>query len=89
MLYETRRGHRRLFLPGDDWHPDRKDAKTHPEPEALPEEYRDLIVWYQRFGKSRGGSTDDPILALRGLGREIWQGVDPDEYVSDLRKGWE
>ena len=25
------------------------------------------------------------ILALHGLGREIWQGVDPKEYVRGLR----
>jgi len=31
----------------------------------------------------------DPILALSGLGKEIWKGVDPDEYVRELRKGWE
>ena len=26
------------------------------------------------------------ILELHGLGREIWHGVDPKEYVRDLRK---
>jgi bifunctional DNA-binding transcriptional regulator/antitoxin component of YhaV-PrlF toxin-antitoxin module len=30
----------------------------------------------------------DPILSLTGLGREIWEGVDPDEYVRNLREGW-
>ena len=32
---------------------------------------------------------EDPILALRGLGKEIWADEDPDEYVRRLRKGWE
>jgi AbrB family looped-hinge helix DNA binding protein len=26
---------------------------------------------------------------LRGLGREIWQGVDPVEYVRELRREWD
>ncbi len=28
------------------------------------------------------------LTSLRGLGREIWRGVDPDRYVSDLRDEW-
>jgi len=33
--------------------------------------------------------VDDPIRALIGLGKEIWEGVDPDEYIRELREGWE
>lgn len=29
------------------------------------------------------------ILELEGLGAEIWQGVDPQQYVDDLRKEWD
>ena len=29
------------------------------------------------------------ILELHGLGKEIWQGVDPNEYVKKLRDEWE
>ncbi len=29
------------------------------------------------------------ILELHGLGKEIWQGVDPKEYVNKLRDDWE
>ena len=29
------------------------------------------------------------ILELHGLGKEIWQGVDPKEYVRKLRDEWE
>ena len=36
--------------------------------------------------------TDDgqphSILELHGLGKEIWQGVDPKDYVSKLRDEW-
>ena len=29
------------------------------------------------------------ILELRGLGREIWAGVDPDRYVDEERSSWQ
>ena len=29
------------------------------------------------------------ILELRGLGKEIWHGVDAQQYVDDLRKEWD
>ncbi|MFH0983565.1 MAG: hypothetical protein V2A79_18780 [Planctomycetota bacterium] len=33
--------------------------------------------------------TGDAILALAGLGREVWAGVDPVEYQRREREGWE
>ena len=30
----------------------------------------------------------DPIEELRGLGREIWEGVDAQDYVNGERDGW-
>ncbi|MGB7210977.1 MAG: hypothetical protein WBD27_20150 [Pyrinomonadaceae bacterium] len=29
------------------------------------------------------------IMELHGLGAEIWEGIDPDEYVNQLRNEWE
>ena len=29
------------------------------------------------------------ILELRGLGKEIWEGIDPVEYVKQERDSWE
>jgi hypothetical protein len=29
------------------------------------------------------------ILELRALGKEVWERVDPKEYVSDLRDEWD
>jgi hypothetical protein len=34
-------------------------------------------------------SVTSPVDALEGLGREVWRGVDPDDYVKELRQGWE
>ncbi len=28
------------------------------------------------------------ILELRGLGKEVWAGVDPDQYVHEERLSW-
>ena len=30
----------------------------------------------------------DPVLALRGVGRELWANEEADAYVSRLREGW-
>lgn len=30
----------------------------------------------------------DPVEQLRGLGREIWEGIDAQEYVDRLRDEW-
>jgi len=29
------------------------------------------------------------ILELAGLGKEIWEGIDPQEYVNQLRDEWD
>ena len=34
-------------------------------------------------------SVTSPVDALEGLGREVWRGVDADNYVKELRQGWE
>jgi hypothetical protein len=36
---------------------------------------------------SRAAERD--IMELRGLGKEIWQGVDAQEYVNRLRDEWD
>ncbi len=38
--------------------------------------------------KARAAYRGDPILSLRGLGKEIWQDEDADAYVKRLREGW-
>jgi len=34
-------------------------------------------------------APDRPSDRLRGLGKELWGGVDPVEYVRDLRRQWD
>ena len=108
MLFATGRSTRRLLLPGDDVHPDRK-GKVFPEAGELPEQYLSLLEWAKaRYESSRGGNVNSPgvsvlqsqepkaagrwlesLFELEGLGKEHWKNVDPDEYVRQLREGWE
>jgi hypothetical protein len=41
-----------------------------------------------RKRKTRANRRADSILALRGLGKDTWAGVDADAYVTRLREGW-
>ncbi|MBN1268800.1 MAG: hypothetical protein JXB04_04375 [Kiritimatiellae bacterium] len=38
--------------------------------------------------EQKPGAVKEPMDRLAGLGREVWDGVDPDDYVRDAR-GWE
>lgn len=90
MLFETSKGRRRLFKPGDPCHPDRSSGKEIPRDDQIPETYRELVDWYRDEYIGEGGSReDDPILSLRGLGQHVWASEGADEYVDRLRQGWE
>jgi hypothetical protein len=92
MYYRTPTGRYRLFRPGDDFHPSRA-GKTKPERDEVPEQYQELLDWYEK-SYCAGSANDramgeDPILAMRGVGQEIWAGVNPDAYVESLRANWD
>ena len=92
MLFETARGRRRLFRPGDPCHPRRHSGKEVPCDDEIPPAYRELVDWYRNEyagGNGDGGGREaDPILSLRGLGKAIRADEDPDAYVERLREGW-
>jgi len=80
----------RLFRPGDQTHPSRK-GKMKPTREQLPDRYHYLLDWYEAEYCTKGPimrEDDDPILKMRGLGKEIWASTDADEYVRGLRSNW-
>jgi len=92
MFYRTAGGEYRLFRPDDDFHPSRT-GKMMPERAELPEQFHYLLDWYERSYCGNRASRaaqgeDDPFLKMRGVGREIWAGIDPDEFVDDLRNAW-
>ena len=91
MLYETAPGRRRLFRNGDVYDPAREGAKTVPAKEDIPSEYANLLDWYRDWnqGSVEDRIKNDPLLALRGSGKELWADEHADEYVRRLREGWE
>jgi hypothetical protein len=36
-----------------------------------------------------GKDKDDPVLQMRGVGKEIWADIGSDAFVNSLRTGWE
>jgi hypothetical protein len=85
MLYAIGKGDRRLFRDGDNYKADREGSPTHPDWNSLPSEYRDLQTWYETEWNH---STEDPLLALIGSGKDIWTDEHADEYVKRLREEW-
>ena len=92
MFYRLENDTYRLYRPGDPAHPLRK-GKMAPKRSELPAKYHYLLDWYEReYSKQESAAGPAPIqdLVLRmwGLGKEIWEGVDADEYVRSLRADW-
>jgi hypothetical protein len=91
MLYANGDRTRRLLLSSDDVHPERT-GKIFPDPEDMPVKYHELIEWAKKrygTGSPPRGRWLDGVLKMFGLGKELWRGEDPDEYVRKLREGWD
>ena len=93
MLVETAPGRRRLFRPGDLYHPQRADGKSSPKAfEDLPEYwFNGILEWYRNWTckNEEDKIKNDPLLAIYGSGRDLWADEDADEYIRRLREGWE
>ncbi len=91
ILIETAPGRRRLFRPGDYYHPEREGGKTTPNREEMPYGYDGLLDWYKNWCSevTKRSREEDPLLALRGSGKHIWADEHADDYVRRLREGWE
>ncbi len=55
--------------------------------QELSTEQRLVDELAQQAGR-KNGSRKHSIMELRGLGKEIWQGIDADEYVAKERDSW-
>lgn len=53
--------------------------------EAVPRREGSTSVVLSATGHERERS----ILELEGLGKEIWEGVDPRKYIDELRDEWD
>jgi len=87
MLFETAPSRRRLFRPGDPYHPKREGGKIAPDRAEIPATCHPLLDWYERDWAT--ASPTDPLLALAARHRDLWKAVDPDDYVRRLREGFE
>lgn len=91
MLLETGPNRRRLYRPGDPADEARRGGKVTPGRAAIPARYHRLLDWYEKEYSGRRGLKPeaDPLLALRGSGRDLWASEPADRYVRRLREGWE
>ncbi len=91
MLYATGKHTRRLFRPGDDFHPLREGSSTKPNRAEIPTAYQELLNWYESeyLAQSRGEPPADPMMELFGSGKDLWADESPDDYVRRLRESWE
>lgn len=97
MLYEVAPGgNLRLFRPGDFTFQGRIDgrklSKSVPRREEIPEQYWQLLDWYETWSKEGFAPNvptnweDDPLIRLIGSGKHIWADEHADEYVENLRR---
>jgi hypothetical protein len=92
MFYKLDDGSIRLFKSGDQAHPSRK-GKMCPKRTQLPQQYHELLDWYETEYCSRpaAGSASyqqDFVLGMRGVGEEIWADQGGDRFVEGLRRNW-
>jgi hypothetical protein len=66
--------------------------ERHIKPLPPEDRLRLLAMTAQDLATQRLQPTIKPkrsIMELHGLGKEIWAGIDAQEYVSELRKEWD
>jgi hypothetical protein len=91
MLTKNPNGSYRPYRHGDEYHPARASGKTCPDANAIPSKYKDLIAWFDIEYDRRPNalSDEDPLLALRGLGKELWKELGGGEkFIHELRANW-
>ena len=69
---------------------DRKSIyEEHIKPLSREDQHVLLEILQAELNNGNDDANRRSILDLHGLGREIWQGVDPKEYVRRLREEWD
>ena len=90
-LYANPDGTYRLYRAGDASHPERKNGKEVPDANRLPAKYHELLAWYRSTAveTAEWSADTDSILALRGVGKEIWRELgDGEKFIRELREDW-
>lgn len=64
--------------------------ERHVRPLSPAAQLRLMALTAQGLAESEGGEAPErhSIMELCGLGAEIWQGVDAQQYVNELRSEW-
>jgi hypothetical protein len=89
-LYANSDGSYRLYSAQDSCHPGRKDGRTAPDPMRVPEKYAELLRWARDREPVIGNAAKtDPILALAGVGKEVWRRLGGGEkFIREMRENW-
>jgi hypothetical protein len=88
ILSENPDGSLRLFRSGDSFHPTRRAGRTAPKPGALPAQYVHLLQSRPAASSRKGevALAEDPILAISGVGKEMWKRLGGGEaFIRGLR----
>jgi hypothetical protein len=88
ILSEEPDGSLRLFRAGDSFHPSRSAGRSSPKPSVLPPQYEHLLrnPAPDRSSKSYDPPAEDPILAISGVGKEMWKRLGGGEaFIRALR----
>ena len=90
ILTENPDGSLRLFRAGDPFHATRRSGRTAPKYRSLPDAYKDLLRAYYTDESSAPepkSPQEDPILAISGVGREMWKKLGGGEvFIRALRE---
>jgi hypothetical protein len=68
--------------------------EQHIKPMPIPEQLRLVVLITQQLAEEMpevetAAKPKRSLMELHGLGAEIWQGVDAQEYVNELRQEWD
>jgi hypothetical protein len=76
ILTENPDGTLRLFRAGDPFHTTRRGGRTQPKLHSVPEEFHSLLQpEVEEAPPVQYSEEDDPLLALTGVGKELWQSL--------------
>jgi hypothetical protein len=90
MLTKTGDGLRRLFMEGDDYHPSRNGAQFKPKPDDLPPQLRNWLDWYDNWSRNHPAKREPaPAIDLLGDLAGTWTFGSAEEYLRELREGWD
>lgn len=63
--------------------------ERHVKPLPAAERLRLVAMIAQDLASHPTEKPERSIMELHGLGKEIWEGIDAQEYVNELRKEWD